>query len=290
MNASLNVGVIGVGNMGGAMAARLLSLGHRVVVRDIRPEAEAALARPGAQVAPSPAAVAKIADFIVIAVVDAAQNEAVLFDETQAVVAGLMRHHVVLLTSTIAPADAASLAQRIAATGAAVLDAPVSGGPQRARDGSMSMMIGATDADVARAQPLLAALSSAVFRVGEKPGQGAAMKLVNNMLAAVNLVAAGEACALAARAGLDLAAVSKVVNGSSGQSWIFAERAARLLAGDAMPRAHVSLLAKDSALAAEFARELGLACDLGKVAAREFADALVAGLADADDSAMLRRR
>lgn len=289
MSESMKVGVIGVGNMGGAMAARLLALGHRVVVRDIRPEAEAVLKQLGALVAANPAAVAQAADFIVIAVVDAAQNEAVLFDELHAAAASLTPRHVVLLTSTIAPADAASLAHRIAARGAAALDAPVSGGPQRARDGSMSLMIGATDADCARAQPLLAALSSSVFRVGEQPGQGAAMKLVNNMLAAVNLVAAGEACAVAARAGLDLATVSRVVNASSGQSWIFAERAARLLAGDVSPRAHVSLLAKDSALAAAFAQELGVTCALGQVAATEFADALRAGLADADDSAMLRR-
>ena len=287
MDESLKVGVIGVGNMGGAMAARLRSLGHAVVVRDIRPAAEAALVPLGARVSASPAEVARQADFIVIAVVDAAQNEAVCFGEWQALAAALTPRHTVVLTSTIAPEDVAALAARIAATGAAVIDAPVSGGPQRARDGTMSMMVAASDADFARARVLLAALSGAVFRVGAAPGQGAAMKLANNMLAAVNLAAAGEACALAARAGLDLAMVSKVVNASSGQSWIFSDRMTRRLAGDAAPRAHLSLLAKDSALAVAYATATGVRAELGTLAAQAFARAAAAGLADHDDSAML---
>lgn len=288
MDEALKVGVIGVGNMGGAMAARLRSLGHAVIVRDVRPEAEAALAPLGVRVAPSPASVAAAADFIVIAVVDAAQNEAVLFGEPQALAATLAPRHSVLLTSTISPDDVAVLAQCITATGAAVLDAPLSGGPQRARDGAMSMMVAASDADFARAHKLLAALSSAVFRVGAVPGQGAAMKLVNNMLAAVNLVAAGEACALAERAGLDLATVSRIVNASSGQSWIFADRMARLLAGDESPRAHLSLLAKDSALAVAYADALGIGTELGARAAQAFAQAMASGLAERDDSVILR--
>lgn len=222
-----------------------------------------------------------------IAVLDAAQNEAVLFDELHSVAPRLTPRHSMLLTSTIAPEDAASLARRLSATGAAVLDAPVSGGPRRAREGSMSMMVAASDADFARAQTLLAALSTSVFRCDSASGQGAAMKLVNNMLAAVNLAAAGEACALATRAGLDLATVSKAVNASSGESWIFGDRMRRVLAGDDLVRAHVKLLAKDSALAAAFAREQGVSCDFGDLAARAFADAVEAGLGGRDDSAML---
>ena len=98
-------------------------------------------------------------------------------------------------------------------------------------------------------------------------GAGHTMKLVNNMLAAVNLAAAGEACALAARAGLDLATVAQVVGASSGQSWIFDDRVRRRLAGDVTPRAHVSLLAKDSVLAQALARELDVDCALGALAA-----------------------
>jgi 3-hydroxyisobutyrate dehydrogenase-like beta-hydroxyacid dehydrogenase len=289
-SASLRVGVIGVGNMGAAMAARLLALGHRVTVRDLRRDAEAPLAAAGAAVALTAAALAQRCEFTVMAVVDAQQNRAALFDERDAACHALTANQVVVLTSTIAPADTRALAARLASLGAVVVDAPVSGGPARARDGTMSMMVGATDAAYARAAPLLAALSDRVFRVGAEPGHGAAMKLINNMLAAVNLVAAGEACALARRAGLDLATVAQVIAASSGQSWIFDDRVRRVLAGDAVPRARAGLLAKDSALAQAMAAEVDFECPLGALAAQQFATAIAAGLGAADDSLMLRAR
>jgi 3-hydroxyisobutyrate dehydrogenase len=281
------VGVIGVGNMGGAMAERLRALGHAVMVRDVGSEAQAALAARGASVAPSPAAVAAQTEFIVVAVVDAAQNASVLFDDPQAAIQTLDARHTVVLTSTIAPHDVEAFAQRLKAQGVAVIDAPVSGGPHRAREGTMTMMVAATDADTERARPLLAALSSQVVRVGGAPGQGAAMKRVNNTLAAVNLAAAGEACALAARAGIDPATVARVVGASSGQSWIFDDRIRRVLLGDAVPRAHLGLLAKDSALATAMAAGLGVRNEFGALAAARFAEAVARGLGSADDSVLL---
>jgi 3-hydroxyisobutyrate dehydrogenase-like beta-hydroxyacid dehydrogenase len=166
----------------------------------------------------------------------------------------------------------------------------MSGGPARARDGSMSLMLACDETAWVRWQPLLATLASRLFRVGTRPGDGARTKLVNNLLAAVNLAGAAEAMALAERLGLDAATTLDVIAQSSGQSWIGSDRMARVLAGDTAPRAQMRLLAKDSALALAEAAHAGAAPPpLGQAAAARFAAALAAGQADADDSALWER-
>jgi L-threonate 2-dehydrogenase len=127
-----------------------------------------------------------------------------------------------------------------------------------------------------------------LFRFGERVGDGARTKIVNNLLAAVNLAGAAEAMALAGRLGLDPAQTLDVIEQSSGQSWIGSDRLRRAIASDTTPRAHMALLAKDSALALDAARTAGLALPVGDAAARRFAQALQAGLAKADDSALWR--
>jgi 3-hydroxyisobutyrate dehydrogenase len=283
---ALHIGVIGVGNMGAPLAARLLERGFAVTVRDLRPEAEAPLAALGAMVAQSAAALAAAVDAICVVVVDAAQIEAALFTEPQPAQAALRAGQTVLLHSTIAPQEAVAVAQRLAALGVQVLDAPISGGPARARAGTLSLMAAGDDAAFASVQPVLGALGDRVFRVGRTAGQGAAMKLVNNLLAGVNLAAAAQAFALGARAGIDPRTMLEVVNASSGASWIGADRAARALAGDFAPRAHTRILAKDLQLALAFAQQLDVPVPLGEEAAAMFRAALAAGFGDADDAAL----
>jgi len=125
-----------------------------------------------------------------------------------------------------------------------------------------------------------------VIRIGDRIGDGARTKLVNNLLAAINLAGAAEALALAARAGLDPATTLGVIERSSGQSWIGSDRMRRALAGDLIPRAHMTLLAKDSRLAVEMARETDADVALGTAAATRFVAACAAGLDSADDAAL----
>lgn len=284
------IGIVGVGNMGGAMALRLRDLGHAVAVRDLRPEAEAACAAAGATVHATPAALARHCALVIVCVVDGAQTREVLFgrDGDDGVVHGLAAGGTVMLCPTIAPEDVAEAAQALAVRGLHWLDAPMSGGPARARDGTMSLMVATEDAVWDRWQPLLAALAARLFRVGTRPGDGARTKLVNNLLAAVNLAGAAEALRLADRLGLDAARTLEVIEQSSGQSWIGSDRARRVLAGDTAPRAHMTLLAKDSALALAAAQGAGLALPVATGAAEAFARACRDGLADADDSALWR--
>ncbi|MBX3604516.1 MAG: NAD(P)-dependent oxidoreductase [Piscinibacter sp.] len=288
----MRVGVIGIGNMGWAIAQRLQERGFDVGVRDIDPARSALAEAAGIGAWPTPAALAKRSDALLVAVVDAAQTQAVLFGADGAAGA-LPQGAAVLLCPTIAPVDVEAIAARLAAQGLAPIDAPMSGGPARARDGTMSLMVACADADFARWQPLIDALSGQVFRLGERAGDGARVKLVNNLLAAVNLAGAAEALALAERVGLDPARALDVIERSSGQSWIGSDRLRRALAGDLAPRAHTTLLDKDSHLALAMAAAADFEAPLGAQAAALFERACASGFAALDDASLfelLRRR
>ena len=281
------VGIVGAGNMGGAMAARLLGQGWTVRACDLVPEKVDALAQAGATTAASPAEAAAGAGALIVCVVDAAQSEEVLFGP-QGAASTLARGTPVLLCPTISPEDAERLAGKLTAAGFLPIDAPMSGGPARARDGSMSLMVACSDEAFGAAADLLAVLSAKVFRVGTRCGDGARTKLVNNLLAGINLVGAAEALALAQRLGLDLERTLDVIEQSSGQSWIGSDRMRRAIAGDYEPRAHVTLLRKDTALAVEAARAAGFDGPLGATARDVFDQAAKNGLADLDDAALFR--
>jgi len=280
------IGVVGVGNMGLAMAQRLLDRGHLVIVHDIRPEAEASAIAAGASPAQDCAAAAEGCDLLIVAVVDAAQCDTVLFGERGAH-AGLHRQSTVMVCSTIGPHDVESIAARLGRANVPCIDAPMSGGPVRARNGTMSLMVACADAAFARHEPVLRDLSSRLVRLGERIGDGARTKLVNNLLAGVNLAAATEALALAERLGLDARRTLQVIEQSSAQSWIGSDRLPRALIGDFEPRAHTSLLAKDTTLALAMAGDAGVHPLLGAAAQQLFARACASGLASLDDASLL---
>jgi L-threonate 2-dehydrogenase len=279
------VGIIGVGNMGGAMAARLLSQGYLVAVHDIDAQREAQAVGLGAMACATATGLAASSDVVIVAVVDAAQTQSVLFGPHGAV-AALAPGAAVMLCPTIAPADTERLVEALAERGLDWLDAPMSGGPERARDGSMSLMLACPNAVLDRHRALIEVLSSKVFHISERPGDGARTKLVNNLLAGINLAGAAEALALAERMGLSLARTLAVIEQSSGQSWIGSDRMRRALAADPSVQAHLALLAKDSALAIAMASQAGAQPPLGQAAAATFAAACADGLAAADDSAL----
>ncbi|MDP3167101.1 MAG: NAD(P)-dependent oxidoreductase, partial [Hydrogenophaga sp.] len=196
------VSIIGVGNMGGAMAANLLDRGWAVQVCDIDPVKVANLEDKGAVALAEPAQAAIDSVAFIVCVVDAAQTEAVLFG-ADGLARMLKQGHTVLLCPTIAPQAVELFAFRLAALGVHTVDAPMSGGPARARDGAMSLMVACAPPVFEAQSELLQALSSKLFRISERPGDGARTKLVNNLLAGINLVGAAEVLALAERLGLD---------------------------------------------------------------------------------------
>jgi putative dehydrogenase len=279
------VGVVGTGAMGMGVVESLVRAGFTTHARDILPDVQAAAAARGATCHPDAAALARACDIAIVLVVDAAQVDQVLFGPGGA--AGTFRDDaIVMLSSTVAPDYTQALAPRLARHGASLVDAPVSGGPRRAADGTMTMMVAGDTASLARCDPVFAAMAGRVFRVGSSPGDAAKFKIVNNLLAAVNLAAGAEALSLAVRAGLDPQQVAEVINASSGGSWIFADRVPRALAGDFAPRAAARILAKDVTIAAEFAARLHADATFANAARAAFQAIVDAGHGELDDAAI----
>ena len=283
------VGIIGVGNMGGGMLARLRSLQVSVVACDMDPTREAQARQLGAQVCATPAQLVQALapdGVLIIAVVDEVQTRQVLWGE-QGAAAVLRPGQTVMLCPTLAPEFVEEQAALLSQAGVLCVDAPMSGGPQRAAEGTMSLMVACSEKAWLQAHGLIEQLSNKVFRIGECVGDAARTKLVNNLLAAINLTGAAEVLALAERMGLDAQRTLSVIESSSGQSWMGSDRMRRALVQDYAPRAHTTLLAKDSRLAVEAAAGVGFVPLLGQVAKDAFAQAVQAGLTDLDDAALL---
>lgn len=277
--------IFGVGNMGGGMARNLLSKGWPVAVFDLDGVKMQNLERLGARAIVNPSDQAIHSTVTIIGVVDAAQTRDVLFG-LNGIAKSMPLGHTVMLCPTLAPLEVEQMAMALIPHGVNTIDAPMSGGPLRANDGTMSLMVACPDQVFARHEGLINALSTQVFRISGKVGDGARTKLVNNLLAGINLVGAAEAMAMAEGLGLDLHKTLDVIEKSSGQSWIGSDRMRRALLGDLAPRAHMTLLGKDTRLAVEAAEAAGFHGPLGASARDVFAQASSGGLADMDDAAL----
>jgi L-threonate 2-dehydrogenase len=281
------VSVIGIGQMGLAMALRLRDRGQPVRVCDIDPARRALAQHEGLTVCATPALAAQGSQALIVAVVNADQAHSVLLG-AEGAAAHLSTRSAVLLCPTIAPQEVEVLGRALQSMGLMPLDAPMSGGPQRARQGQISLMVAGDDAAFEAWQALLNALADPVIRISNRLGDGARTKLVNNLLAAINLAGAAECLALAARLGLEPALTLRVMESSSGQSWIGSDRLRRALAGDEEVRAAVSLLTKDSTLALAAAAQADFPVPVGAQAQTLFAQACAAGQGAQDDSVLWR--
>jgi L-threonate 2-dehydrogenase len=285
--APARVGIIGTGAMGLGVVQSLVRSGFDVGARDILPRAEAAAVAAGATVFPTAAALAGECRTMILLVVDAAQIEDVIFGQDGAV-AGLIPGAIVIVSSTVPPAYVAALASRVAAHGVRLIDAPVSGGPRRASDGSMTIMVSGDAQAIAECAAIFDAIAGRRFVVGARPGEAAMFKVLNNQLAAVNLAAGAEALAIAKHAGLDPRLFVELVSASSGASWIFADRMPRALDGDYAPRGATTLLKKDIAIAVDTAAELGCDAPFARAAREAYDAAVAAGHGAEDDSSMVK--
>ncbi|THF58640.1 3-hydroxyisobutyrate dehydrogenase [Pseudothauera rhizosphaerae] len=215
------IAFIGLGNMGGPMAANLAGAGLAVQAFDLDPAACARVAEHGARIAESARAAAEGAD-VVISMLPASRHVEGLFlgsGGEPGLLAGLAAGTLVIDCSTIAPASAQKLAQAGRAGGIAVLDAPVSGGTAGAAAGTLTFMIGGDAADLARAEPLLRHMGRNLFHAGGA-GAGQAAKLCNNMLLGILMIGTGEALSLGEALGLDPAVLSGIMQKSSGANWV----------------------------------------------------------------------
>lgn len=282
----LILGFVGLGAMGQNAARQLLLAGHRVQGFDLRTESLQSFAAQGGEVAASPAQVCAQAVGTVLFVVNAAQAEAVLFGKdgmAEAAVPG----HLVISCVTMSAADARRLAARCREHGLVFVDAPVSGGVAGAEAGSLSIMAAGPAAALDACAPVFAAMGSRVLRVGEEAGQGSTFKTINQLLCGVHLAAAGEAMAMAARAGLDTQQVFDLVSESAAASWMLRDRGPAMVTRTYTPvRSAVDIFVKDLGLVLDLARELRFPAGISAAALQSFLGASGAGFGKRDDAAV----
>ena len=281
------VGVIGLGAMGGGMAASLRRAGFEPRVFDLRHEVAEAFARNGGVACASPAHLATVCDVVVSVVVNAQQTEDLLFG-SGAVAASMRAGSVFVMCSTVDPAWSAGLEARLAALGLLYLDAPISGGAAKAASGEITMMTAGRPEAYAMCQGVLDAMAAKVYRLGERAGAGSKVKVINQLLAGVHIAAAAEAMALGLREGVDAAALYEVITHSAGNSWMFENRMAHVLAGDYTPLSAVDIFVKDLGLVLDMARASKFPLPLSSTAHQMFMQASSAGFAKEDDSAVIK--
>ena len=280
------IGFIGLGAMGGGMAANIVKAGIEVVAYDILPERVAALTEIGAEAANSPKAVAASASRTITMVETTAQTEAVIFG-AEGIVQTAKSGHQIAMMSTIDPVATKRMHAELASKEITMVDAPVSGGTLRAASGELSIIVGGDDDTVEGWRPYFEPMASNIFHVGQI-GQGLAMKLVNNMLIQVNTVAIAEAFALGAKAGLDPQKMYDVVRVSTGASFALDHRVPRFLSGDFEPGGTVDISYKDQELETAFAKELGVPLLLANVSQQVYQMARTKGLSKEDGAAVIK--
>jgi 3-hydroxyisobutyrate dehydrogenase len=279
--------VIGLGAMGMGVAQSLLRAGLEVHACDVRPEAVQRLVESGARAAASPAALAEAVDAIVVLVVNAQQTEQVLFGESGAA-PRLKPGSVVIASATVSPEYAEVLGARLKDMGIHLIDAPVSGGAAKAAAGQMSVMAAGVPEAFARCEKLFSAISAKLYRLGEQPGQGSKVKMINQLLAGVHIAAAAEAMALGLRAGCDPDALYEVISNSAGSSWMFQNRVPHILAGDYTPLSAVNIFVKDLGIVLDYAKKNVFPLPLSATAHQMFMQASAAGHGGEDDSAVVK--
>lgn len=259
MSSSPRLGFVGLGAVGGPMARRLVEAGHHLSVYDVDPRAIDALAEAGAEACESAHAVADAAELVLVSL----PSPDVVSDVARDLAGGsALRVYVDL--STTGPAVAEEVAELLGGAGVGVVDAPVSGGIAGAESGELTVMAAGAPEHVAIARPVLELLGSRIFVVGERPGQGQAVKVINNLMSACSMAITAEATSLGVKAGLDPGTLLEVVAASSGSNTAAAQKfPSYVLTRTFHQGFRMSLMAKDVRLCLSEARRLGVPMLLG---------------------------
>ena len=280
------LGFIGLGTMGAAMAANLARAGFALTVWNRTPGRAPELDSLGVRRVRTPAELAAESDVIVACVADSPDVEAVLVEPGGAI-DGARAGSLVVDCSTISPSMTRAIGGRLARAGIAMVDAPVSGGSEGARNATLSIFVGGEADDVARARPILDALGTTITHVGPL-GSGQAVKAINQVILAGTYLGVAEGIVLALRAGLNVEQVVAALSGGAAQSWVLANRSGRMIADDYPLGFKVSLHRKDLEIALQLAREVGAALPVSALAA-QLESGLIAGGHGGEDMSALAR-
>jgi 3-hydroxyisobutyrate dehydrogenase len=284
------VGLIGLGAMGSGMASSLRRAGFDLYVFDVRADVAHQFCGAGGTACKSIEELGSICDVVVSVVVNAAQTEEVLFGSSMSpgLVASLKPQSVFVMCSTVDPNISIAFESRLAEKDILYVDAPISGGAAKAASGEMTMMTSANATAYQLANPILDAMSGTVYRLGDKAGIGSKVKVINQLLAGVHIAAAAEAMALGLREGVDANALYEVITHSAGNSWMFENRMAHVLAANYEPLSAVDIFVKDLGIVLDMARASKFPLPLSSTAHQMFMQASTAGFAKEDDSAVIK--
>jgi 2-hydroxy-3-oxopropionate reductase len=285
MDTKLTIGLIGLGIMGRPMARNLLKVGYPLIVHDVTRAAVDDLVAEGATAGTSPRQVAEAVDVLITMLPDSPQVREVYLGPDGAFEA-LRPGWLAIDMSSIAPSTARELAERAAAAGADMLDAPVSGGDKGAIAGSLSIMVGGTDAAFARAAPIFEALGKTIVHMGPA-GAGQVTKVCNQVVVAVVIEAVSEALVLGAKAGVDPARIADVLQGGLAATKVLELRRSNMLGGTFDPGFRVRLHLKDLKNALDLAREIDVALPAAAGVDQLMRAMAAAGRADYDHSGLI---
>ena len=280
------IAFVGLGSMGLPMAKNLVKKGFCVQGYDTNPKACEHFSAAGGMVAATVAEAVAEVDALLLMVVNATQAEAVLFGSGAIDI--LPRNAIVCLMATCPPGAVEKIAQRVEAAGGRFVDAPVSGGTAGAIAGALTIMAAAAGSTFGEIKPVFDAIGERIFHVGDKAGQGATFKAVNQLLCGVHIAVVAEAFALAAKAGVDLGILLEILSGSSASSWMLKDRGPRMLKSDPEVSSAVDIFVKDLGIVLDAGREKKTALPIAAAAHQMFLAASGRGEGFADDSQVIR--
>jgi 3-hydroxyisobutyrate dehydrogenase-like beta-hydroxyacid dehydrogenase len=277
--------IVGLGSMGLGAAVSCLKAGISTTGFDVNSDALRAFSDQGGHSTADLESIEPV-DAVLLFVVNADQADTVLFDSS--LISKFKPNAVVINCVTIAPSRASDISSRIVKAGFGYLDAPVSGGAVKAKNGQISIMGSGEPETFDRVQPILDAISERIFRLGNEPGAGSQMKLINQLLAGVHIAATAEALNLAASLNMDLHEVIDVIQSCAGTSWMFENRGPHIANGDYTPLSTVNIFVKDLSIVIDEAQLQGAVTPLSQTALSLYQNASDNGLGLEDDSAIVK--
>lgn len=282
----MDIGFVGLGNMGGPMVANLLKAGHRVHVFDLSDAAMGRAVAVGAVAAGSPRGAAEAGEMVLTSLPTPGAVEAVYLGP-DGLLEGAREGQLFFDLSSISPSLARKMAAAFAEKGATLLDSPVSGGTPGAQAATLAIMVGGDPEAFKKGEPVLKDIGKNVFHVGPV-GTSSTIKILNQLMVGINNVAISEMIAVALRAGMDMEQVKAIISVSSGGSNLFQIEFPKGVARDFAPGFAVDLMAKDLRLARDLSQELGLQLTMVPTALSVFESASKQGMGGDDVSAALR--
>jgi len=281
----MKVGYIGLGLMGKSMARNILKAGFPLVVHNRSQGAVDELVGEGAQAAATPAELTSLVDVVITNLPDSPDVELVVLG-AQGIIETAREGQIFIDNSTIKPASARLIADKLGLKGVACLDAPVSGGDIGAQQGTLAIMVGGPTAALEEVRPVLEAMGKKITHVGES-GAGQIAKAANQIMVAAQMVAMGELLMFARKSGADPQKVVAAIQGGAAQCWTLDVKPERLFAGNRRPGFKAYMQAKDLGIVSDTARQYGIPLVAASVHNQLFNAMLEMGMGEDDNSAVI---